>query len=67
MQFYGALPDTYKVSINGNHQLISRILKAEGEQQTALAKQAFDLALLSQGMLKGSDLTAFVERSVNMI
>jgi molecular chaperone HtpG len=32
-----------------------------------LAKQAFDLALLSQGMLKGADLTAFVERSVKVM
>jgi molecular chaperone HtpG len=68
MNFYGSLPDSYKVAINGNHKLVSRILKASDEaQQTALAKQAFDLALLSQGMLKGADLTAFVERSVNMI
>ena len=67
MNFYGSLPDTYKVSVNGNHKLAGKILQAEGDQQTALAKQAFDLALLSQGMLKGADLTAFVERSVNMI
>jgi molecular chaperone HtpG len=67
MQFYGALPDSYKVAINGNHPLISKILKTEGEQQTILAKQAFDLAMLSQGLLKGADLTAFIERSVNII
>ncbi len=67
MNFYGALPDTYKVAINANHKLISRILQTEGEQQTQLAKQAYDLALLSQGMLKGADLTAFVERSVAVV
>ncbi len=67
MSFYGSLPDSYKVSVNGNHKLINRILQAEGEQQTALAKQAVDLALLAQGLLKGKDLTAFVERSVNLI
>jgi molecular chaperone HtpG len=43
---------------------VNRILQAEGEEKTLLAKQAYDLALLSQGMLKGADLTAFVERSV---
>jgi molecular chaperone HtpG len=53
--------------VNANHKLVSKILNAEGEQQTALAKQAFDLALLSQGMLKGAELTAFVERSIRMI
>jgi molecular chaperone HtpG len=67
MQFYGSLPDSYKVSVNANHKLISKILSAQGDDQTALAKQAFDLALLSQGMLKGAELTAFVERSVKMI
>ncbi len=68
MNFYGSMPDSYKVAVNGNHKLIDRILKAENEeQQVQLAKQAFDLALLSQGMLTGADLTAFVNRSVNMI
>jgi len=67
MSFYGSLPDSYKVAVNGNHKLINRILSASGDEQTQLAKQAFDLALLSQGLLKGADLTAFVERSVNLI
>ena len=68
MNFYGSLPDSYKVAINGNHKVVNRILQAEGEeQQVQIAKQAFDLALLSQGMLTGAELTAFVNRSVNMI
>lgn len=68
MSFYGSLPDNYKVSINGNHKLITRILNDENEEeQTALARQAFDLALLSQGMLTGAELTDFVNRSVNLI
>lgn len=68
MSFYGSLPDSYKVAINGNHPVVDKILKAEGEEaQLKLAKQAFDLALLSQGLLTGKDLTAFVKRSVEMI
>jgi molecular chaperone HtpG len=68
MSFYGSLPDSYKVAVNSNHPLISRILNTEDETtKTALAKQAFDLALLSQGLLKGADLTAFVSRSVALI
>jgi molecular chaperone HtpG len=67
MNFYGSLPDSYKVAVNANHKLISRILQADEGHQTQLAKQAFDLALLSQGMLKGADLTAFVERSVKVM
>jgi molecular chaperone HtpG len=66
--FYGTMPDNYKVAINGNHKLISRILKSENEEeQTTLAKQAVDLALLTQGMLTGAELTEFVSRSVELI
>ncbi len=68
MSFYGSMPDSYNVSINGNHKLIERILNTESEEeQTKLAKQAFDLALLSQGMLTGAELTEFVNRSVQLI
>jgi molecular chaperone HtpG len=68
MNFYGSMPDSYKVAVNGNHKLIGKILHTEStEEQTLLAKQAFDLALLSQGMLTGAELTAFVNRSVELI
>lgn len=67
MSFYGALPDTYKVAVNANHKLVSKILQSDEGHATQLAKQVFDLALLSQGMLKGADLTAFVERSVKVV
>jgi molecular chaperone HtpG len=67
MNFYGNLPETFKVSLNGNHPLLKKILLADVEQQPKLAKQAYDLALLAQGMLKGADLTAFVNRSVETL
>jgi molecular chaperone HtpG len=67
MNFYGTMPDTFKVAINANHKLIGKLLLADEEKQSIIAKQAFDLALLAQGMLKGADLTAFVERSVEVI
>jgi molecular chaperone HtpG len=67
MSFYGSMPDTYKVAINANHKLISKILSADEATQSTLAKQACDLALLSQGLLKGADLTKFVERSVEVL
>jgi molecular chaperone HtpG len=66
MNFYGSLPDSYKVAVNGNHKLVQRILQSDDTHKVQLARQAFDLALLSQGMLKGADLTAFVERSVQV-
>ncbi|WP_406824171.1 molecular chaperone HtpG [Pedobacter sp. KACC 23697] len=67
MNFYGQMPDNYKVAINGNHKLISKILNADEAERSTLAKQAVDLALLAQGMLTGAELTAFVSRSVELI
>jgi molecular chaperone HtpG len=68
MSFYGSLPDRYKVAVNSNHPLISKILENGDEaQKEKLARQAFDLALLSQGMLSGEALTEFVSRSVALI
>jgi molecular chaperone HtpG len=66
--FMGSMPDSYNVAINGNHTIVQKILKAENEEQKAkLAKQAFDLGLLSQNMLTGADLTSFIKRSVELV
>ncbi len=66
--FMGTMPDNYSVAINGNHTIVQKILKAEQEdQKTKLAKQAYDLALLSQNMLTGADLTSFIKRSVELV
>ena len=65
MGMFGAMPNTYNITINANHSLISKLadLKDESEQK-ALAKQISDLALLSQNLLTGADLTAFIKRTV---
>ncbi|GGG45623.1 molecular chaperone HtpG [Hymenobacter glacieicola] len=67
MQMFGSLPDSYTVSVNANHPVAQRVLQAEGEAGSTLARQAFDLALLAQGMLKGEALTAFVKRSADLL
>lgn len=68
MGFYGEMPDRYKVTVNGNHPLMQRILGSGSEEEKErIAKQAFDLALLSKGLLSGQDLTRFIKRSVTMI
>jgi molecular chaperone HtpG len=68
MNFYGSMPDMYNLVVNANHPLISKILaEKDAAKQSQLAKQAADLALLSQGLLKGEELTKFVKRSVEMI
>lgn len=68
MSFYGNMPDMYNLVVNSNHPLISKILdEKDSEKQSTLAKQAADLALLSQGLLKGEKLTNFIKRSVELI
>lgn len=68
MSFYGSLPDNYKVTVNSNNTLIKKIAETTEEQQKEqLTRQAFDLALLSHGLLKGEALTEFVQRSVKML
>ncbi len=68
MGFYGNMPEMYNLVVNSNHPLIGKILKeGDKEKQNTLARQAADLALLSQGLLKGEKLTNFIKRSVEMI
>jgi len=66
MGMFGAMPNTYNITINANHPLISKLADLTSEdEQKALAKQISDLALLSQNLLTGSDLTAFIKRTVS--
>ena len=65
---YGNMPETYNLIVNSNHPLIGKILvEADSKKQNELVKQATDLALLSQGLLKGEELTKFIKRSVELI
>lgn len=68
MQMFGSIPESYNLAVNSNHELIINILKQKTKKKrTNLINQVLDLALLSQGMLKGEDLTSFINRSVNLI
>jgi len=68
MQMFGSVPESYNLAVNSNHELIGKILKQKiKKKRTNLINQVLDLALLSQGMLKGEDLTSFIYRSVNLI
>ena len=65
MGMFGAMPTTYNITVNANHPLISKLASLESEEeQKALAKQISDLALLSQNLLTGADLTAFIKRTI---
>jgi len=62
------LPTHYVLVINANHSLIQKLAESENEAQNEVtAKQLFDLALLSQNMLVGKNMTEFIERSVNLM
>ena len=68
MSFYGDLPESYNLVVNVNHPLIEQVLKEEdGDKQKQLVHQLTDLALLSNGLLKGEALTEFIKRSVAII
>lgn len=61
---FGNMPESYQVTVNGNHSLIQKLAKMEKEEdKKALSKQIVDLALLSQNLLKGKDLTSFIKRT----
>lgn len=61
-------PDQSNLVVNTNHPLMTKILKIkEDDARDKVIKQAYDLALLSQNMLKGQALTEFVKRSIEMI
>lgn len=59
----GNFPDMYNLVVNTNSELATTILNSPEDAQKDLVKQALDLAKLSQGLLKGEELTDFVKRS----
>ncbi|MGB4655367.1 MAG: molecular chaperone HtpG [Bacteroidales bacterium] len=66
--FMGNMPDMYNIVVNANHKIISKILSDENtETQTQKVLQLIDLALLSQNLLKGENLTEFLNRSIEII
>lgn len=66
--FYGAFPETYNMVINSNHDKILNILETKTKKsQERKIKQLTDIALLSQGMLKGEALNDFIERSIDLV
>jgi len=67
MFMMGDMGDHFNVVVNTNHPTIGKLLQQEDKKQEQLSKQLYDLALLSQNMLKGEALTNFVERSYELI
>jgi molecular chaperone HtpG len=66
--FYANMPDEVTLTINGNHPIYQAVLKEDNKaKQEKLVHNLADLALLSQGLLKGNNLTSFIHRSVELM
>ena len=64
----GDMPDSYNLIVNGNHPLVAKkLLSAKSKKQGELAEYFYNLALLHQNMLQGKDLTAFINKSLDMV
>ena len=64
----GNMPEMYNLVVNTNHPLSSKILETKEEDiKSGLIKQLFDLAKLSQNLLKGEEMTAFINRSFDLV
>ena len=65
---FGQMPEMYNLVVNTNHPLVEQILHTKTEKKrTRLIQQTLDLARLSQNLLKGEELTNFIQRSVDLI
>ena len=66
--FYAQMPDEVHLTVNGNHPIFQTLLKeSDVDKQQKQARNLADLALLSQGLLKGAELTNFINRSVDLL
>ena len=66
--FYAQMPDEVTLTVNGNHPVFQSLLKdTDLEKQEKQVRTLADLALLSQGLLKGNELTSFLNRTVELM
>lgn len=66
--FYANMPDEVNLTVNGNHPIYQSLLKENSEDwRNKQVRNLADLALLSQDLLKGNDLTQFIQRSVEIM
>ncbi len=66
--FYAGMPDEVTLTVNGNHKIFQALLKEDNQEKIEKqVRNLADLALLSQGLLKGNNLTNFINRSVELM
>lgn len=64
----GNMPDMFNLIVNTNNELVNEILNTKtAKKRERLINQSLDLARLSKGLLKGEELTNFINRSYDMI
>ena len=67
-EFMGSMGEQFNLIMNANHPLMKKVLNAPSdEEKQKMIRQAVDLAMLSQGLLKGEALSGFIRRSVELI
>jgi molecular chaperone HtpG len=66
--FYAQMPDEVTLTVNGNHPIYQTLLKeTDAARQEKQVRNLADLAFLSQGLLKGNDLTTFINRNLELM
>ena len=64
MMFGGGFPDSYELIINENHPLSTKIIEEkDADKKKSMVQNAFDIARLSQNLLKGAELDEYIKRS----
>jgi len=66
MGFYGELPISYNLTVNLDSPLVNKVISDKDNSQDAIC-QMVDLALLSNGLLKGEALSKFIKRSFEQL
>ena len=66
MNFYGQMPESFNIKVNMENPLIARIWESK-DKESPLLRQVVDLALLSNGLLKGKALSDFITRSEELL
>ena len=66
--FMGEMPENYNLIVNSNSPIVGKLLlEPDGGKQSTTIKQLFDLALLSQNLLKGKELAEFIQRNTQLL
>lgn len=73
LNFYGSMPESYTLKVNLENPLVEQLRNADVSTDDAKVsrdekvKQMTDIALLSNGLLKGKELAEFISRSYKLL